>query len=69
MAIQEGKERQRLLMNKADPTNSKTPTFSTFSSFHRLGAGTGVERQFCTTDGDGISDIVGTMSDGLAKGD
>ena len=58
--------RYRLLVNKGDPINQKTPTFS---SFHGVGAGIEVVRQFCTTDGDGISGSSGTMNNGLANGD
>ena len=58
--------RYRLLKNKADPINQKTPTFS---SFHGVGAGIKVVKQFCTTDGDGISESIGTKNTGLANGD
>ena len=53
-------------MNKGDPIDLTTPTFS---SFHRVAAGTGVVKQFCSTDGDGISDTVGTKNNELANGD
>ena len=58
--------RYRLLVNKGDPIDQKTPTFT---SFHGVGAGIKVVRQFCTTDGDGISASNGTKNNGLANGD
>ena len=58
--------RYRLLVNKGDPINQKTPTFS---SFHGVGAGIEVVRQFCATDGDGISDSSRIMNNGSANGD